>query len=119
MNKKILTKKTGRKQFDGRDEQIILQKLEHVFSLDGTDQEACLYAGISTSAFYEYQKRNPQFLERKAMLKGSVVLRARRTIVENLNDPKWAWKFLERREPGEYGPPSRQKIRHDNTFRFV
>lgn len=44
--------------------QEIIDK-EYIFSMGGTDEEACLCAGISTQALYDYQKRHPEFAERK------------------------------------------------------
>jgi len=35
------------------------------FLISGTDEEACLYAGIGMSTLYNYQKENPVFQERK------------------------------------------------------
>jgi len=44
---------------------IALQKLEEAFAMGCTDLEACLYADISSSTLYNYQKAHPDFLERK------------------------------------------------------
>jgi Fe-S cluster biosynthesis and repair protein YggX len=94
--------KGGRMLFDGKDEKVIIQKLEEVFLMGGTDQEACLYADISKSAFYEWQKKNEWFLERKEALKANPVLKARKTIVESLSNPLYAKWYLERRMKKEF-----------------
>jgi hypothetical protein len=36
-----------------------IKKLEDGFMMDFTVTEACLYVGVSTQAFYEYNKKNP------------------------------------------------------------
>lgn len=79
---------------------IVLQKLEEIFALGGTDQEACLYAGISPATLYNYQERTPAFIERKQALKETPVLKARRTVVESLEtDVNSAWRYVERKDP--------------------
>lgn len=95
--------KPGRKQFDGKNKEIILQKLEQAFSLGCTDEEAYVYAGISKSAFYVYQQNHPEFLDRKEVLRAGVILRARKTIVARLDTWEHAWKYLERSLPEEFG----------------
>lgn len=78
----------------------VLHKLEEVFALGGSDAEACLYANISTSTLYNYQKDNPDFLERKNELKQTPILLARQTVVKSLKtDINSAWKMVERKDP--------------------
>lgn len=71
----------------------VLQKLEDAFMFCFTDLEACLYAGISKSAFYEYQKQNPEFKERKEALRLMPNLTAKRELVGgikgNINQARW------------------------------
>lgn len=81
----------------------VLNKLEEVFALGGTDTEACLYADISPATLYNYQKEHPEFLERKEALKETPFLKARRTIVKSLEDPANAFKYMERKKKGEFG----------------
>ena len=92
----------GRKLFDGKDETMVLQKLEEVFAIGGTDTEACFYAGIGTSTLYEYQKDNPEFVERKEALKEKPILKARQTVVKSLDNPDMALKYLERKRKAEF-----------------
>ncbi len=80
-----------------------LQKLEEVFALDGTDKESCFYANISESTLYNYQVQHPGFLERKTLLKQTPILKARRTIIEHLDDPDIAFKYLKCKRREEFG----------------
>ena len=81
----------------------VLQKLEEVFALGGSDREACLYAGISPSTLYNYQQTNNDFLERKELLKEQPILKARRTVIESISkDPRLALMFLERKKREEF-----------------
>lgn len=97
----------------------ILQKLEHAFSNNLNDQEACLYVGISTSTLYNYCKKNRPFLERKELLKKTPWIKAKLNIVgfitsENAKE-KWErikvsqW-YLERTNKEEFSPRIEQKI---------
>lgn len=79
-----------------------ISKLEEVFSLGGTDEEACFYAGIGKTTLYNYQEEHPEFVERKEALKETPVLKARKTIVDSLANPLTAQWFLERKRKKEF-----------------
>jgi hypothetical protein len=79
-----------------------LQKLEMAFAIGASDIEACVYADIVPSTLYNYQNDNPEFLERKRMLKDRPLLKARQTVVDNLNDPRHAEWYLERKLKNEF-----------------
>ena len=83
---------------------IVLGKLEYAFSLGCTDLEACLHADIHPDTLYEYQRKNPEFSERKKMLKTKLIFKARETIFKNAEDPKVAKWILEKQLPKEFGP---------------
>lgn len=77
----------------------IISKLEDVFALGGTDEEACFYAGIGKSTLYNYQEKNPEFVERKEALKLKPVLKARQTMIKDLDNVDSAKWYLEKKEP--------------------
>jgi hypothetical protein len=80
-----------------------IQKLEEAFLLGCSDLEACFYANISKSTLYNYQKDNPEFLERKEALKENPILKARKSVLKALDDNgDLALKFLERRLKSEF-----------------
>ncbi len=82
----------------------ILQKLEWAFKLGATDREACNEAVISPQTLYNYQAKNPDFLEQKDAWKSSPIFKARKTVVEHLEtDPNLALKYLEKKLPEEFG----------------
>ena len=73
----------------------LVDKLEQAFAFGCTDEEACLYAGIHKQTLYNYQKKNPKFIDRKEQLKNKPVLLARECVVKNIkHDPDLAFKFL-------------------------
>lgn len=80
----------------------VINKLEQVFAIGGTDKEACSYADISHQTLYDYQKLKPDFVERKEMLKERPFIKARQTIVKALDNPHDAQWFLERKRKNEF-----------------
>lgn len=77
----------------------VLQKLEDAFTNALTDEEACLYAGIAPRTLYNYQERNPKFVQRKEILRLTPNIAARKTIVNALGDPNHAWRWIEKKDP--------------------
>jgi hypothetical protein len=82
----------------------VVNKLEEVFSLDGTIEEACLYAGISRQTYYNWIKENSELIDRFNLLRKTPILKARRTVVSALTDPEFALKYLERKLKAEFSP---------------
>jgi hypothetical protein len=79
-----------------------LNKLEEVFAIGGTDEEACFYADISKQTLYDYQKKHPEYIDRKEQLKERPILKARQTIVKSLDNPDSAKWYLERKRKAEF-----------------
>ena len=75
-----------------------LGKLESGFKIGLTDTECCLYADINPDTLYEYQKKHPEFTEKKEMWKRNPIAKAKNTIYKNLDDPAVAKWLLERRD---------------------
>jgi len=75
-------------------------KLESAFLLGCTDLEACCYANIDRSTLYRFQASNPEFSDRKPVLKSNPFMLARRVIIKALEngDVATAHKVLDRAE---------------------
>jgi hypothetical protein len=108
-NKKDIKKKSnrsnaGRKQFDGKSEKDVLSKLEYVWSVGGTDEEACVYADITVAGLQRYQDKHPEISIRKKLLKEKPVLLAREAVIQALKEknPDIAIKYLERKKKDEF-----------------
>lgn len=80
-------------------------KLEYAFAQGANDRQACFYANINPDTLYEYQKKNPEFSERKQLLKQSKMFRALEVINSALDngDVAIARWYLERKCPEEFG----------------
>jgi len=82
----------------------IVVKLEEWFAMWFTDLEACLYASISKDVLYNYIKKNPEFKDRKELLKQQPKIKAKINITKSINewdknDSKW---YLERKAKDEF-----------------
>lgn len=89
----------------------VINKLEDAYLLGCSDREACFLAGVSAAALYNYQKANPDFIERKQALKDNVTIQARRKVLEAIedNDNVMVRWYLERKRPEEF--TARQDIK--------
>lgn len=81
---------------------IILEKLRSAFAFGCTDEEACAYANVSVNTFYDYTKRHPDFAQERDKLKLSPVLKARKTVIDDLEKVDSAKWYLERKKKDEF-----------------
>lgn len=91
----------------------VLGKLEDAFMNAFTDEMACLYAGISKDALYDYCNTNPKFSERKEILKKTPDLVAQKTLVGDLKNTGGARWWAERKME-EFKPKT--KVEHSGSI---
>ena len=82
----------------------VVNKLKEVFAIDGTIEEACFYAGISRQTYYDWIKKNKELFDEFQALRERPVLKARQTVVKSLDNPDYAFKYLERKKKDEFSP---------------
>lgn len=83
---------------------ITIGKLEQAISLGCDVKEACCYANIHPDTYYDWISKNKELSDRFNSLRSMLILKARMTLVNGLRDnPKLAFKFLERMLPEEFG----------------
>lgn len=110
-----IKKKYGRPTVISRQ---VLSELKIAFCVDCTDKEACDLAGISEKTLYNYQKKNPDFLQQKQQWKSEVAFKAREQLCKAIeNDGRLAFRYLVRKCPQEFGSPSIQ-ARYENNDSF-
>lgn len=80
----------------------VVKKLEEAFAMDCPVSEACLYAGISRTTYYEWIKLNPELANRFEELRDKPVLKARSTIVQGLDNVGTAQWYIERKRKAEF-----------------
>ena len=91
-------------------------KLEEAFSMGCTDLEACLFADIEKTTLYKYQQDHPEFINRKEKLKENPVIKARQTILDNLEDPTNARWYLERKKKDEFSQRTESEVKTVISF---
>lgn len=99
----------------------VLRKLEEAFSYGATDKEAIFIADISSTAFYDYCKSNPDFAERKEALKDMPKYRARKNIVDKINDgdvPTSQW-YAERKAKEEFSNRTDLNLSGELTSKII
>jgi len=93
-----------------------LQKLEEAFGYGSPNTEACFYADISESLFYEVCKNTPELSERFKALRNWPKIKARRAVMQAIEsgDTKMAKWYLERKtdefNPRHTSPPVTQQL---------
>lgn len=124
------TKKTGPKK-PWKMTPETLTKLEAAFSFGANDIEACLYADISTRTLARYEETHEEFCLRKEALRSKTSLAAKQTVARRVTSRKvkilnkdgelvdidvegdgdLALKYLERKQPDEFG--MKKTIKHE------
>lgn len=105
---RIITKKKIKRDKVGRPLSMTiptLRKLKMAYLIDCTDTEACGYAGIGTTALYDFQKKHPEFTELKAKWKETYIMAARMNVVKEVMKKKSiddSWKVLRAKRKHEY-----------------
>ena len=75
----------------------VIDKLRQAFLIGATNDEACGYADISVKTLYNYIEKVPEFLQQIEHWKNEPILKAKTTVVKNLDDTKNAQWYLERK----------------------
>ena len=91
----------------------VIGKLEQAFAFGCSDLEACRFADINPSTLYDYCRKNPEFSEKKSMLKLEPVLKAKKTLFDSLEDVKVAQWYLERKCKEDFNTKTEQKSPED------
>lgn len=121
MKKKKAKKKKSNAGRPKKITKLVLKKLEEAFALGCSDVEACFFADISHQTLYNYQKKNPEFIERKEALKKQPIFKARKGVVDSLGkDPtgKFDLEFL-KSTTDDYNPKKKIEVedkREDETL---
>jgi hypothetical protein len=85
----------------------VLVSLSEAWLIGSNDEEACTYAGIHPASLYAFQKDKPEFLEYKEHLKRNPILKARMALYKALDDPNYAWKYLQKKAPDLQDDPTK------------
>ena len=78
-------------------------KIEEASAMDCTITEIALYAGIGRRTLYDWIKADPELSHRIEELRDTPFLKARKTLISNLNNPQYALEYLKRKKRKEFG----------------
>ena len=81
----------------------VFNRLKTAWSMGCTDHEAAHFAEISPSILYDRLSKDKEFSDKRDRWKSHPVLKAKATIVQNLNEPQTAKWYLERKARDEFG----------------
>jgi hypothetical protein len=98
-----------------------LKKLENAFASGYTDEQACIFADISMPTLYEYIKKNPNFHNKKELLKKRVDIQAKTNLVKKIKEgdditSKW---WLERKCKDEFSTKNETQLSGEIKERIV
>lgn len=99
----------------------VIAKLEDAFSVGATDKEAIFVANISKDAFYDYCKLHPEFTERKEALKDMPKYKARKNIVNKINegDVSTSQWYAERKVKEEFSTRNDLNLSGELTSKII
>lgn len=99
----------------------VVGKLKEAFAIGATIEQACFYAEIHPSTYYDWVKKNPELSEEFDKMKEKMPLKAKENIAKKIHGQptlgdiglsKW---LLERKESDVYG--DKTKIEHSGEIR--
>lgn len=82
---------------------VAVNKLESAFAIGADVTLACAHAGISRQTYYDYIKKYPEKADKYEQIRKKPILKALNTIVANLEDPKVAKWYLQKKQPDDFG----------------
>ena len=87
-----------------------LQKLEESAAYRLDIKASCAYANISRETYYRWIKEIKGLSDRLDDLRETPIMKAKRTIINGLNEVGTAFRYLEKEKPEDYA--ERLKIEH-------
>lgn len=93
----------------------VFRKIEEVAALGGSIEEMAMFADINRATLYSYLEDNKEFSDRIDALRERPVLKARTTIMADIESPDTAKWYLERKKRNEFSP----KVEVETTTRII
>lgn len=88
-------------------------KLRQAFSIGCTVDEALCYAEMRKTEWQSFLDLNPDFLHEIEQMQLKPLVKARMAAVKNLDDPKNAQWYLERKKKDEFSLRSETTVKHE------
>jgi hypothetical protein len=99
----------------------VTRKLEEAFAVDGTVAEACAYAGISDTTYYEERQREPTFADKMDRAQQFCFVLAKKTVLQAMtdNDGNLAMKWLKNRQRDRYHEKVEQDVKQTTVEEVI
>lgn len=108
MTKKIERRKVG-KPTKITDE--VLKEVRKAFLWGASVTEAAAFADIGARTLYDYLEKNPEYSQQVKAWQLNPLLKAKKTVVESLDDAKNAQWYLERKQKDEFSTKVENDVR--------
>ena len=89
-------------------------KIEEAAAIGASLEEIAFYAGVHRNTLHRWMDADEELRCRIEELREKPILKARQTVVQSLDDPNHAFRFLERKKAKEFAPS--QKIEHSGAI---
>jgi len=80
----------------------VVDKLSEIWQIGGNDYEAAMWARIDPATLTRYLAKNPKIVQIKDYLTAKPIIKARKTVYDNLDQPNMARWFLKKKRPEEF-----------------
>lgn len=110
-----LVKKIGRPLKMTEDK---VRQLESLLQVGATMQQACDYAGIGVSTYYEMMERSPEFAERMRHAQSFINVESKRVVADDIVLNKEVKTALEYLKATEWRPKETTAFQ-DNDVKFI
>lgn len=88
-----------------------IKKLEQAFACDMNDLQACQFAGITDQTLDNYEKKHPEFLGRKKLIRENIKVKAKMNVAQKVEDGDYdASKWVLERRDEDYKPKQKSEV---------
>lgn len=94
----------------------VRRKLEEAASLGCSVEEMSYYIGIHKATIYRWMQNDEKLRDDLERLEQHTILKARKSIVDNLTNPEMAFRYLERKRPKEFGMKTQSEVAVSGTI---
>lgn len=92
----------------------IIEKLRQAFATGLSVKDACTYAGISWKTYYNWINKDNELLQELELVQLNPILRASKAVINSLDDPDRAFRYLNAKRGDEYG--SKTTVKHEGKI---
>lgn len=77
-------------------------KLQYAASIDASVEEMAYYCDVSRQTIYNWLEEDKELFDKIERLRANPVFTARQTVIDSLEDPNHAFKYLSKKKKDEF-----------------